>query len=112
MNHWAKNIITKGWLNISALYKGFVLPYFKYEIRRKRGGSATWASGHKEEQLYRDLRKEKEEDVDVIQVYVEWNKDVNKYGKKIFVELVKKKIEVQLLEKNLPKYNIDVKIIK
>ena len=112
MNHFAKNIITKGWLNISALYKGFILPHFKYEIRRNRGGSPQLTSGYKEEQLYRDLRKEKEEDVDVIVVYVEWDKKLHKYDKHIYVELIHKKISAKLLEQNLPNYKIDVQIIK
>lgn len=114
MNHWAKNIITKGWLNISALYKGFVLPFFKYEIRRKRGGSPpnVLSSGYKEKDLYDDLRKIKKEDDDVIVVFVEWDKKAQKYDKKIYVELIKKKIEVQLLEQKLPNYKIDVEFLK
>lgn len=114
MNHFAKNIITKGWLNISALYKGFVLPFFKYEIIRKRGGSSphVLSSGYKEENLYNDLRNVKEDEIDVIKVYVNWDKNIKKYDKKIYAELIKKKIEVELLEKNFPKFNINVEIIE
>ena len=28
----------RDWLNISALTKGFILPYFRYVIRRRGGG--------------------------------------------------------------------------
>jgi hypothetical protein len=113
MNHWAKNIVTKGWLNISALYKGFVLPFFKYEIRRKRGGGAqnVISSGYKEDNLYDDLRKiKKKEDVDVIVVYVDWDKE-KKTGKRIYAKLIKNTIEAQLIEQNLPKFKIKVELL-
>jgi len=91
MNHFSKNLITKGWLNISALTKGFILPVFKYEIK-KRGGGGGWtiSSGYKEENLIRDLRDVKEEDIDYIKVWVDWNK-TKKYNKKIYAELIKRK---------------------
>jgi hypothetical protein len=113
MNSFAKNIITKGWLNISALYKGFVLPFFKYEIFKKRGGGGqtVLSSGYKEENLFRDLRTIKEDDVDLIKVYIDWSKNKQNYTKKIYAELIKKKIEVELIEKKLPKFNIEVEII-
>lgn len=113
MNHFTKNIITKGWLNISALYKGFVLPFFKYEIISKKGGSPyIISSGYREENLYRDLTKIKEDEIDIIKVYVNWDKDSQKYNKKIFAKLIKKKIEVELLEKKFSKFNIKVEIIE
>ena len=112
MNHFAKNIITKGWLNVSALYKGFVLPFFKYEIRRKRGGGAqnVISSGYREDNLYRDLSKLKEEDVDVIVVYVDWDKKT-KRGQKIYAELIKNTIEAELLKQHMPKFNIEVQLL-
>jgi len=110
MNHFTKNLITKGWLNISVLFKGFILPYFRYEIRKRGGGSL--ASGYKEENLIRDLKKLKIDEVDVIKVYINWDKKIKKYDKKIYVELIKNKIGVKLLENKLSKFKIDVKIIK
>lgn len=114
MNHFAKNIITKGWLGITALYKGFVLPFFKYEIKRKRGGGGGYAvsSGYREENLVKDLTNVREEDIDYIKVWVEWDKNVHKYDKKIYVELVTKKIQATLLEKhNFSNIKIDVELI-
>lgn len=109
MNHFAKNLITKGWLNISALTKGFILPYFRYVIRRRGGGTYD---GYGEENFYRDLRKNKPKDIDVIEVYVDWNKKKTKHDKKIYVELIKKKIEVKLLKehKEYKDIKIDVKL--
>ena len=115
MNHFVKNILTKGWLNISAMTKGFILPFFKYEIIRKRGGGDTegskLASGYREENLIRDLRSLEEDDIEVIKVYVNWDKNAQKYDKKIYVELIKKKIEVKLVEQNLSKIRIDVELV-
>lgn len=112
MNHFAKNIITKGWLNISALYKGFVLPFFKYEIRKRGGGGGfTVSSGYREDNFIRDLRDVKEEDIDYIKVWVEWNKKAKKYDKKIYVELIKTKIEATLLKENNLNIKIDVELI-
>lgn len=112
MNYFAKNIITKGWLNISALTKGFILPSFKYVITKKRGGGPAHAisSGYKEDDLYNDLRKLKKDDVDVITVYVDWDKE-KKTGKRIYAKLIKNTIEAKLIEQNLPKFKIKVDLL-
>lgn len=109
MNHFAKNLLTKGWMNISALTKGFILPYFRYVIRRRGGGAYD---GYSEEKFYEDLRKNKPEDIDVIEIYVDWKKSKSKHGKKIFVELIKKKIEATLIKehKNYKDVKIDVNL--
>lgn len=107
-NHWAKNIITRGNMNISAITKGFILPTFKFEIRRKRGGSIE-GDGYKE--LQEELKKLRKEDIDAINVFVNWNKNVE-YNKKIYVELIENKIEAKLLISTNEKYKINVEIIK
>lgn len=114
MNSISTNIITRGNLNISAITKGFVLPFFSYEIKvRKGGGSGTYkGTGYYE--LERDLyevRKKKEE-IDSIVVYVDWYKKSYKYDKNIYAEIITNKIEAELLEKTKEKYTITVEFIK
>jgi len=114
MNHFSKNLITKGWLNISAITKGFILPFFSYEIRKKGGGSPILGTGYQDLQrdLFQNIQKKDEKDeIESIRIYVDWNKNVNKYGKEIYVELIKKNIEVQLLKDTKHKYKITVEII-
>jgi len=112
-NHWAKNIITRGNMNISAITRGFILPYFRFEIRKKGGGSDQYGEGLRE--LQHELKKltgVTEEEVDYIAVFVDWNKDVDKYGKEIYAELIEKKITAQLLKHTNEKYKINVELIK
>ena len=111
-NHWAKNIITRGNMNISAITKGFILPSFKFIIRRRGGGSPQYGEGlgHLKKKLHK-LTGKTYEDVELIEVYIDWNKDVEKYGKEVYVELIQKKIEVELLKDN-KNYNIQVELIK
>jgi hypothetical protein len=96
-NHLAKDLVTKGFLDISILTKGFVLP-FSYEIvtkkKRKRGGG----SGVKVyDDLKRDLQEFQQEDVEYIKVYVDWYKQV-KRNKKVYATLVERKVEAVLYE--------------
>jgi len=95
-------------MNISALTKGFILPQFKYKIRLRRGGSLY---GDNYDQLKNDLQKQNIENIDYIKVYVDWNNNNNKYDKKIYVELIKKKIEVKLLNQIKKQYNITVELL-
>lgn len=115
INHIVTNIVTKGLLNISAITKGFILPFFKYEIRRRGGGGGDTpkiSSGYSEENLIRDLRNTKDEDIDYITVWVEWDKNAQKYDKKIYAELIKAKIQTTLLtENNLSNIKITVELI-
>lgn len=111
MNHFAKNLITKGWLNISALTKGFILPFFRYTIYKK-GGGAYDGSGYYELQRDLAIAKNKKEEIEGIKVYVDWNKHVHKYGKEIYAELIIKKIEAELLKQTKEKYKITVEIIQ
>ena len=111
-NHITTNIITKGWFNESAITKGFILPTFQYVIVRKRkGGSPGIARDGK--YLEDELRRiRKIEEIDYIQVYVNWNKNVEKYDKKIYANLIKQKIEVKLLNNLDEKFNVKVKLVE
>ena len=114
-NHITNNIITKGWMNISAITKGFILPTFQYIIHVKRkGGTPAFDPLPKDDRhLHDDLKKLKEQgqEVDHIQVFVNWEYQPFKWGKSITAELIKKKIEVELLSKMENKYEIKVQFI-
>ena len=110
-NHWARNIITRGNMNISALTKGFILPTFKFIIRKRRGGGSS-VQGEGLGHLKRELSGQTYDDIDIIEVYIDWNKEVDKYGKDVYVELIKKKIEVQLLKSTNEKFKITVELIR
>lgn len=112
-NHWARNIITRGNMNISALYKGFVLPAFKFVIRRKHGGSSVQGEGlgHLHKELHK-LSGHSYEDVDLIEVYIDWNKEVEKHGKLVYVELMKKRITANLVKSTNKKFDIKVELVK
>lgn len=114
-NHITNNIITKGWLNISAITKGFILPTFQYIIYvKKKGGVSAFEPHPKDDKhLYDDLKKLKEQGVDVdhIEVFVNWDKQPFKWGKNITAQLIQKKIEVELLNNLHNNYNISVKFI-
>jgi len=111
MNHFVKNIITKGWLNISAITKGFILPFFKYVIvTKKSGGSSAYA--YEEEDFYKRLREaQKQDDIELIKVYVDWSKKSTKQDKHIYAELIKKTIEAKLIKNDFKDILIDVEII-
>jgi hypothetical protein len=110
-NHITTNIITRGNMNTSALTKGFILPVFKYEIRLRRGGISYGDSYDNLKDKLKKLEQEKEE-IDYINVYIDWNKDKSETDKKIYVKLIKKNIEVKLLKDTHKHYSITVKIIK
>ena len=110
-NHITTNIITKGWMNISAITKGWILPSYQFVIRRKgmRGGLPGWSDELKSaEELIKDLRKSQElgEEIEYIQIFVNWDKQVFKYGKNIYVDLIKKKIQAQIFESISTTYDI------
>ncbi len=104
MNNLSKTTITKGWLDISLLQKGYLPLSFKYEIKRRTGSGYNISSGYNEDNLIRDLRDVKPEDIDYIKVWVKWDKKYNT-DKKISAIIVKNKIEAILLEKNNINYN-------
>ncbi len=99
-NHLAKDLVTKGYLDISLIVKGFLLPY-AYEIiikkKPRRGGSVGTGMlqrGELEREL-KELEKDKQE-VDHIKVYVKWDKKVNR-KKRVYVELIEKKVRAELI---------------
>lgn len=122
MNHLAINLVTKGLLNISNMTKGMVV--IGYEIIKKRksgGGSGAYAGitlpygkTHYEptfkdpKDFYKDI-KEIDDDVDLIEVYVKWDKQINTKDKKIEVEMIQRKIEAIILQET--NKNIKVQII-
>lgn len=114
-NHITTNLLTKGWLNISALTKGFILPTFQFIIKKKKSGGSS--VGYLEEirdqqHLIDDLKKLNKEEVDYIQVFVNWDKTPFKYGKTVYVELMKRKIEAQLSTALSESYRIEVELIE
>jgi predicted nucleotide-binding protein (sugar kinase/HSP70/actin superfamily) len=98
-------------MNISALTKGFILPVFKFEIRLRRGG-ISYGDGY--DDLKDKLKKfeQEKEEIDYIKVYIDWDKDKSETDKKIYVKLIKKTIEVELLKDTLKHYSITVEMIK
>lgn len=111
-NHIANNILTRGNMNISSLTKGFILPYFEYEIIKASGGSGSYkGTGYYELQRHLDEMRKNKEEVGVIKVKVDWYKNNKKYNKKIYAELIIKKIEAQLIEKFEKKFKITVELI-
>lgn len=114
-NHICTNIITKGWLNISAITKGMILPSFQYIIHKKRKGGGILAPEvlRDDRYLIDDLKKIKEqgEEVDYIEVFVNWNHQPFKWGKHVYAELVRKKIEAELITKLDEKYIIKVQLL-
>ena len=116
-NHITNNIITKGWMNISAITKGWILPSFQFVIRRKgmRGGLSGWKEELKQgDELIRDLQKAelKGEEIEYIQVFINWDKKVFKWGKNVYVDLIKKDIQAQISIATSISYNIQVELIK
>lgn len=114
-NHIATNIITRGNMNASALYKGFILPQFTYSIRTRRpGGSIGYYEGDNINKLNKDINdvKDKKEEIDVINVYINWNKNINKLNKDIYVKLVETEIKAVLISNgNDDNININVELI-
>lgn len=96
INHITTNLITKGLLNISNITKGFIL--VNYEIVfKKKGGSSVYIPLHYEKDtLFNEIRKHKEDDIDLIKVHVNWNMNT-KNNETIKVELIKKQIEAEIL---------------
>lgn len=113
-NHIATNIITRGNLNISSITKGFILPFFTYEIKVRKGGGSGIYKGSGYYELERDLYeiRKKQEEIDAIVVYVDWYKKQSKINKNIYADIIRNKIEAELLERTKEKYEITVEFIK
>lgn len=109
-NHITHNILTRGNMNTSALTKGFIVPSFKYEIItpiNRYGGGGADAFYDEIEQL-----RKRKEDIEYINIYVNWDKTIYKYGKSVTVDLIQKKISAELVSKFDSKYNINVNLIE
>lgn len=101
-NHIALNLVTKGLLNISNITKGMLLLGYKITPRIiKKGGSPQYDDRpifkkyEEPEDFIKDVKET--EDIDYIEVTVDWNKKIDKKNKKIESELIKRQIEVILL---------------
>jgi len=109
-NHIALNLVTKGIFDTVALTtKGMIVLLFEI-VFKKRGGSPARAplQFQKEEEMYQELFKYPEEEIDYIKVYVDWSK--KKSTKIVEASLIQKKIEAQILEKTGK--NIKVELTK
>lgn len=96
-NHFAKNLITKGFLNSSVITKGFILPFPIPDMVFRRGSSPIFAPNPYPPVAVPNKSLEKEKKKDYIVVYINWNKYVNKLGINIYTELLKQKIEAELI---------------
>lgn len=108
-NHIAKNLITKGIITSFPMMKGIIFNYVIHVIppkptTRKHGGTGYY------EDLERDIQKIGVENIDYIQVFVDWNKYKN-YDKKIFGNLIKKNIQLLEISKKSDKKSIKVEFI-
>lgn len=94
-------------MNISLLTKGFILPVFEYVIitrRRRHGGMGLGP-------LQDDIKKIGIDEIDVIKVYVDWYKHKKtKKDKKIYAEIVEKKISAELMKEFNEEIKIDVEL--
>lgn len=107
MNHLSENLVTKGLLNISNITKGMIVMGYELVLRKKGGMSVSpllrYDKEH-EEDFLDNIRKLKE-DVDVIKVEVNWNKNYN--GNKILeARLIKDFIKAEILKET----NLNIKI--
>lgn len=119
-NYISNNILTGGNMNISAITKGFVLPNFQFEIiTPRRGGGGAYADVELYEQLLKAREQRDQErlsgnteyDIEYINVIVDWGKNNDKVDKKIYAELIKKKITAQLITKFNESFKINVTLL-
>jgi hypothetical protein len=107
INHITTNLITKGLLNISNITKGFILVNYEIVFKKKGGGSSVHIPLHYEKNtLFDEIRKHKEDDIDLIKVYVNWN--TTKNNETIKVELIKKQIEAEILLETTKKIKVEI----
>lgn len=111
-NHIAREMMSKGILGQSSLItKGILSILIAYELVNGDGEVVGGAAGFP---LAADWPKKKlkELDVKVIRVYVDWSKQPQ-HWKKIYAEIVRKKIEVEFLKsvKMTKEMKIEVELI-
>lgn len=105
MNHIATNLITKGLLNMSNITKGLIS--FTYEIVFKKNGGSGVPLHYNRESLYHEIKQHKEDDIELIKVYIS-SSSSSKNFKKIDVQFLKKSIEVELLQETNKKINVQI----
>jgi hypothetical protein len=106
MNHNPLNIITKGLINSFPLTNGLIT--FTYEIIHTTGrkhGSGNYIN------LYNDVEKIGIDNINSINVHVDWFKKVNR-NKYISAEIIEKKISVELINKFGKDVKINVEFLK
>jgi len=114
------NILTRGNMNISAITKGFILPTFQFEIVTRRGGSIAYHEDELYEQILKARDKRDRErlsgnidyDIEYINIIVDWGKNNDKSDKKIYAELIKKKITTELLTNFNESFKINVTLLE
>jgi hypothetical protein len=116
-NHLATNLVTKGLLNISNITKGMIILQFEVVFKKRHGGgmAGDGVSIQKpplyydsKETLFRELPKLIEEDIDVIKVYVNWNKSSYKGSKKFEAKLMKTQIEAEILNETGKSITVEI----
>lgn len=112
-NHIALNLATKGLLNISNITKGMLLLGYRITPRIiRKGGSPQYDEGpifkkyEEPEDFIKDVKEI--EDIDYIEVKVDWNKKIDRKNKKIEAELIKKHIEAILLRETGKNIRIEI----
>ena len=125
-NHVALNIVTKGLLNISNITKGIVYQLVLKSQKRRHGGSGKEYPDYnsdpefydknqqiplyyEKEPLYNEINKYEEEDIELIKVYVDWDKR-GKAFKKIEAKLIEKYVKAEILKETSK--NIKIEILK
>lgn len=113
-NHNAINIVTKGLLNISNITKGLVYKLVIKKTKKRHGGSSADTIQkpplfYEREPLYNEINNYNEEDIELIKVYVDWNKR-GKAFKKIEAKLIEKYVKAEILKETSK--NIKIEILK
>lgn len=109
INHIVTNLVTKGLLNISNITKGMLTISYEIVFRKRGGGPQREVPLHYDrESLFDEIRRHDEDDIDLIKVYVDWNKNVIKGMKKIEVKLLKMQIEAEIFDKTSKKITVQI----
>ena len=112
-NHVALNLVTKGLLNISNITKGIVYQLVLKKVKKRRGGSSPDVQKpplyYEREPLFTEIKKHDEEDIELIKVYVDWDKR-SKTFKKIEAKLIEKYVKAEILKETSK--NIRIEILK
>ena len=103
-NHLSLNLVTKGLLNISNITKGMIILQYQVIFKKKKHGGGGTGDGLYKPPLYYDSKeplfreiKEEYNDIDVIKVYVDWNKYNSKEYIKIEAVKLKNQMEAEIL---------------